>query len=220
MKYFIYLVAALMVSACGVTGTPEDSTKVRARAEEEAGTEVQNKNNAQKAARMEVELSNWHNYYKAITGTYEGDISTDTGPYKIRVTFVPSILPYSGKRVRELSEIESDINNLFFFVDVVQWNPSVEGSGVPCSATVKPDIYTGSIIIKRANDCPNSYQIYLSAMIENKSSNDVAGGRSTDEIAKSISDQIQNGGITYVNRIIGTLRSKEFSYNFDASRRK
>lgn len=213
----ILLIGALLaLSACGVNGSSDESTKTRAKAEEEAVTDVQNKNNAQKAARMERELMARHSYYQAIAGKYEGDIATNAGTYKMRITLVPSILPYRGERVRELSEIETDLNNLYFYVQVVQWHPNSEATAVGCRISgIRPNMNEGYMVVG-SSECSNLYQVFLS-----DGGRDANRRGSPEDIAKSISNQIQNGHMTRVNRLTGSIQpsSSAAVYTFDTLRR-
>lgn len=218
MKYLgLYAVIALLLAGCGMAGNGSDSTKQRAKAEQEASTDVQNKNQAQKAARMEEELKRKHMYYGAVAGTYEGEMVTNDGNFMVRITLVPSLYAYTGTRTREIGEIESDLINLVLNGKIIQWHPDSANSGVPCSVSgIRPNMDAGYITVV-SNECRNLYQIYLAdASAHNSSDNPPGDG----ELAKSISNQIQAGHISKVTRLRGTLQPSTSAsiYQFDTRR--
>lgn len=216
MKHLgLYAVIALLLAGCGMAGNGSDSTKLRAKAEQEASTDVQNKNQAQKAARMEADLKRKHAYYGAVAGTYEGEMATNDGQFRVRITLVPSLYAYTGTRTREIAEIESDLINLVLNGKIIQWHPDSANSGVPCSVSgIRPNMDAGYITVV-SNECRNLYQIYLADAATQKTE-DAGDG----ELAKSISNQIQDGTITKVTRLRGTLQpsTSASTYQFDTRR--
>lgn len=211
------LIGLMIITAlCACDGKgPRDGTIERATAEGEALRNVDNKNQAEKAAKMEADLTLRHKFYSALEGKYEGDIATDIGPYKIRVTLVPSILPYKGERTRQLSEIENDLNNLFFYVQVVQWHNSSKDTAVGCRiSSVKPNMNDGYIVIG-SSECPNLYQVYISAPNVN-----VKKIGEQELWAKVLADQVRAGMAGKVTRITGSVQptTNAAVYKFDALR--
>jgi hypothetical protein len=215
---FVILLFSLVLVACGVSGKDADGTIAKAKAEEQATMEVQNKNMATKSERMEADLASRHAYYQAIAGKYEGDLTTSEGIYKIRISVIPSVLPYKGNRVRELSEIENDLNNLFFYFEIKQWHPEYPKSAVSCKvAGIKPNVDTGYLVIA-SPDCANLYQVYLSENFANAQNPSTVG--ENGEIAKKVSSQIRTGEISRVTRIAGSLQpsTNAENFSFDAIR--
>lgn len=190
------MMTLLLFAACD--GKSIDGTKERASAESEASREVENNNQAKKAERMEADLSARHRYYAAIEGKFEGDVSVNGEDYKMRVTLVRSIPPYSGERVRQLSEIESDLNNLYYNVQIVQWDPADTNTAVGCRLSqVRPNFSRGMITIN-GNDCPSAYTFYLSK--------DGRAEGTKENQAKDISDSVTNGQTKLVGRLVGTIQ--------------
>lgn len=217
MKHIgLYAVIASLLAGCGMAGNGTDSTKQRAKVEQEASTDVQNKNQAQKAARMEEDLKRKHNYYGAVAGTYEGDMVTNDGQFKVRITLVPSLYAYTGTRTREIAEIESDLINLVLNGKIIQWHPESPNSGVPCSVSgIRPNMDQGFITVV-STECRNLYQIYLA----DASTQETRDGTQDGDIAKSISNQIQSGYVSKVTRLRGTLQPSTSAalYQFDTRR--
>lgn len=213
MRTLLTLLLGLSLIACDKKGSV-DSTKERARAEEEANGEVQRKILAEKAKKMEDDLAVRHFFYQAMSGKYEGDLVTNDGNLKIRITLAPSIPPYFGDRVRELSEIESDLNNLYFHAQIVQWHPDSQMSAVGCRITgLKPNIETGLLTIA-STDCPNLYLVYIG---------DESSGKKTIDIEKraaELAGVIYNEQLNKVPRLIGSVQpsTNASTYTFNAKR--
>lgn len=161
MKYFFMFFLALSAIACDKQGSI-DGTKERAAAESEAGNQSDNQNQANKATRMEADLTTRHQVYAAMEGLYQGSLIANSETYNIKMTLTRSIQPYTGDRVRQLSEIEADINNLYFYIQVLQWHPDDATTAVGCRVSgIRPNINDGTITIATA-ECPNLYSIYSS----------------------------------------------------------
>lgn len=161
MKFFWLLILCWGIAACDQKSST-DGTRERATAEEEANMKVANENLAKKAEKMEKDLAARHRFYGALEGDYEGSLQANNENYKIKMTFAPSVPPYTGDRVRQLSEIENELNNLYFDIHVVQWHPSDESTAVGCRVgQVRPNMDRGTLVIA-STGCPNLYKIYLS----------------------------------------------------------
>lgn len=212
MKYLLMLVLAAGLSACDQKGSM-DSTKDRARAEEEAGREVDLKNQAQKAQKMEADLADRHYFYGALEGEYEGSLTVGSDTYNIKVTLARSLPPYTGSRVRELSEIESDLNNLFFHMQVVQWHPDDQASAVGCRISgIRPNLADGALFAA-SSDCPNFYTVLIS-----EGGNQVSSGKV--EKAKSLAQKISNKEVSSVAVLVGAVQpsSNALKYPFNVKR--
>ena len=137
---------------------------------------------SKRAAEIELDLEQRHRFYEALRGTYEG-LMTSLEPlegaglieggvqnaetYFFRIKFFPSFPPYQVKRVRTLAELEYEINNLFFTVQVQQWAENAPLSAVGCRVDgVRPDMRRGRIRIA-SKDCPNTYEFSLEQLKPN-----------------------------------------------------
>lgn len=139
-----------------------DKYKERAEAEQEGSTKVENEALAEKAKAMERDLTSRHAFYGALEGEYEGSLTVDDEVFKIKLVFARSILPYTENRVRQLSEIENDLNNLYFHMQVVQWHPADPASAVGCRVSgLRPSMNEGTLTVA-SPDCPNLYSMFLS----------------------------------------------------------
>jgi len=212
MKYVFLFVLVIGLSACDQKGTT-DAAKERATAEGEAERDVQAKALAEKAMKMEVDLANKHYFYSAVEGEYEGTLKVGADNYKIKFTLVRSLPPFTGNRVRELSEIENDLNNLYFYIHVVQWHPSDEASAVRCGFSgIRPNLDEGTISAA-ASDCTNIYSLFISE-----------GGAQalTDKAdkAKNLAKQIASKQVSEVSYLVGTvqLSSMAMKYSFNVKR--
>lgn len=213
MKIVLVFVMSVLIAACEKTGTLE-STKQKAQAEQEAGKDVDNRNLEEKAKKMEAELANRHNYYSALVGTYEGDVKVENEIYKIKLIISKSIPPYSGDRVRQLSEIENDLINLNLILQIVQWHPADVNTGVGCRiGQVKPNSDRGLITVA-SQECPNSYAIYLSEK-------EVRGLEDKENIAERIAQLIKANSLSQVEGLVGTIQPSfnASTYTFIARRK-
>lgn len=159
------LLAILMITSVACDKPSSDGTKDRARQEQEAARDVENKANADKAKQMEAQLSMFHNYYASIEGEYTGTFSINGRAYEIAFTFARTIPEFDGSRVRQLSEIEADINNLRLRSKAMQWLSSDPMTSVTClNSEVKLTNFTSGVM-QIEMTCPASttgYRIYFS----------------------------------------------------------
>lgn len=182
----------------------DDRLKEKAAKESESATKsqvkVENENLETKASLMEKDLTRRHNFYQAVKGSYEGDIKTNLGLFNIRITFTPSLAPYTHTRVRQLEEIASDLNALSLNAQIVQWDPNNANSAVGCRMSgIRPDINKGEISIS-TETCPN---LYLIKVTERGLSTSRAENTS---LATRISQQILDGDIREVDSISGQVQ--------------
>jgi hypothetical protein len=132
-----------------------------------------------RAQDMEKDLASRQRFYEAVRGVYEGTVTTESGTFQIRLMLVPSLPPYRTERTRTLAEIESDLANLHFNVQVVQWSAGTPLSAVGCRIeNVHPDIYRGTIEIA-SESCPNVYRLKLGGKGE-------GGPKESEEIAQAL----------------------------------
>lgn len=213
MKYLMLLIAlSFGIAACDQKSST-DSTRDRAAAEQEGANKVENENLAKKAEAMEKDLAKRHVFYGALEGEYEGTLRVDTEAYKIKFTFARSIPPYTGNRVRQLSEIENDLNNLYFHMQVVQWHPDDNSTAVGCRVTgIKPNMDLGTLTVA-SSDCPNLYNVFLSEGGNNAFTN-------KSEKAKAVADKIKNFQLGQISYLIGSVQpsSNATKYSFSVKK--
>lgn len=208
MKYVFILLTALTLIACDKQSSI-DGTKDRAAAESEAGNKVDNENQANKATKMEADLALRHQVYTALEGVYQGSLTADSETYSIKMTLTRSIQPFTGDRVRQLSEIEADINNLFFYVQIVQWHPSDPSTAVGCRVSgIRPNISEGTIMIA-TEACPNLYSVYVTDPKQEASKDRIT-------LAKELAQQVKDGELKQLLNLVGTIQpsSNASVYNF------
>lgn len=226
-KLTLGLFALLALSACD--GKSRDGTVERATAEQEAARDVDNKNLRQKSEQLESYLAAQHKLYGAVEGEYEGTVMVNRSAAKIRLTLTRSIQEYKGGRTRQLTEIETDINNLRFNVQARQWHPKYPGSAVGCNyAQVKPDYNQGFIELQPANansECKLTYRIFLNkgGLPDSELRDmDPASPRWSDVrgIARGLSGQLNSGELTQIDELVGAVQSTfgEAPFNFDVKR--
>lgn len=182
-------------------GKKIEIAKAEGRAQAESEVVVGNDNLAVKAALMEADLTSRQLFYRAIKGTYQGKLVTDRGDYSIRITLVPSLPATVHSRVRQLEEIASDLNNLFFHVQVLQWNPENPLSSVGCRIeNIRPDLATGEIAIASAN-CPNLYKL----SVVDSSLSELNQRFNVSELSSATAQAIHDGKISKLNEIRGEV---------------
>lgn len=114
---------------------------------------------------METDLARRQRFYTAVSGTYVGTMKGRGDDFfKVRLIFTASLPPYKSGSIRALDEIVSDLNNLYFNVQVLQWDdvPGTPG-GVAFGCTfqnVRPDLVTGQMNLV-GQDCASLYAVTL-----------------------------------------------------------
>jgi len=185
-----------------------DRAEVEGRAANKADQEAQN----ERARLMERDLADRHNFYNALEGVYSGTVQFGNQNYNIKFTMVRSIPPYLGERTRQISEVENDLNNLSFHIQVVQWYPDDPSTAVGCRVSqIRPDMQKGIMTIA-SPDCPNLYTVVLSDLIPDKSG--------LNEKAKGIAEKIKNHEISVVEGLAGTIQPTSNANVFQFSVRR
>jgi hypothetical protein len=221
MKYLFYLLIMNLlftIIACDKTSSPE-SAKARAAAEGEAQKDVENKNLSQKSQAMEAELAAKNKFYSALEGEYEGIIKISNQSYKIKLIFARSIPAYNGNRTRQLSEIEVELNNLYFNTKIVQWHPADLSSAVGCQVTdSRPNMEMGVMTLS-SSTCSNFYQIYFS---ENQPDDKTLSQQQVIDQAKIVSYKVKSGSLESIPFIMGQIQpaNNAIKYTFYAKRIK
>lgn len=203
----------LTLSGCGQGNERlEEKARIEGRVSSEAGIQAENQNLAARSGAMEEDLAQRHRFYQAVEGTYEGELQTEQGMFRIRLTMVPSLYPYNQERVRQLEEVTADFNNLYFNAQVVQWNSTNPLSAVGCRVTgVRPDLINGEITIA-SESCPNFYSLRISDQVYGASD----AGPSSSEIAA----QVATGALSRIDALMGDVRPSTNAsiYRFAAAR--
>jgi len=210
MKTYIFI-AFLAVSGLFGCAKEDDEGQLKQRAKLEE--EGQQEKIRERAVQMEKDLASRHDFYGALEGEYEGTVAVQNENYKIRFTFARSIPPYTGDRIRELSEIEADLTNLFFHMQVVQWHAEDNSSAVGCRVTgIRPNIEQGQFVVA-SSECPNLYAV----MISEGGSNSF---KDKSNKAKNLSKKIRENKIALVPYVIGSVQPSSISdkYAFSAKR--
>ena len=180
--------------------------RAEGRAQAEAEINAGNANLEAKAQLMEADLATRHLFYQALKGTYEGGLATERGEFKVRITLVPSLPPATYARSRQLEEITSDLNNLFFHAQVLQWNPANRLSSVGCRVeNIRPDINKGEIAIASSN-CPNLYKLKIAdPEAERSVTTEENPSPKAPEVASATAAAIRDGKISELAEIRGEV---------------
>ncbi|MES2767859.1 MAG: hypothetical protein V4596_01830 [Bdellovibrionota bacterium] len=159
MKLFLLALAVLSITACDKKNS--DGTYNRATEESKANKDIQNKNLEEKASKMENDLQRRFRFYAGVSHNYSGLFKIRENSYQMNVEIFSTRHSEESDRVRNLEEIQDDLNNLFLNARVV-----IRGSKDSIGAKgcvfekVRPDI-TNGIIQLISSDCPNRYTLYL-----------------------------------------------------------
>lgn len=206
------IITAILILA----GCAQDNQKlasnaaIQGRASSDAQIQAENNNLSNRSSLMETDLATRQRFYQALRGKYEGDLQTEQGTYKVRITLVPSLPPYTPTRVRLPEEIASDLNNLYFNAHVIQWNPANTLSSMGCRvAHIRPDINTGEVVIASEN-CPNLYTL---ALADSAPSTQAIG-------SVQLASRILQGSLQKITELLGEIQPSTNSaiYHFKAQR--
>lgn len=165
-------ISGVVFSVLGMTACDlaDQGLKEKAKIESETAAEnqlkVEKKYLEERSKEMESDLSKRQLFYSAVSGIFEGTMkgSDPKEEFKVRFTFTPSLPPYRATRIRSLEEIASDLNNLYFNVQVIQWAEDGTNSNTLAFGcvfqNVRPDLLTGQMNLV-ASDCPSIYSLSL-----------------------------------------------------------
>ena len=219
MKRYFLVMALLAITGCdkksSTDGTKErvraeqeamrEGEKDRAKKEQEAVRESEAKVQAEKAEKMETELTLWHHYYSALEGQYMATFQSGGRTYKLQLFYIKNLPPFQGGRVRQLSEIENDKLNLAFQVKANQWEVEdgkiVPGTNVPCEASpIKfQNMDAGALIATLAcKFSSNSYSILFSE-------EGVAASEIVNK-AKSLANLVNRNELHKIEIVVGEVR--------------
>lgn len=211
MKTLLILVFALTLAACDKAGST-DGTKERATAQEEANKEVENRNLAEKSKKMEAELWKRYRFYVGVANEYTGDFKNKETNYKMKMTFNPTLSLIETDRVRNLSEIQEDINNLFLSAQVLISVPKDQDSFGCIFEQAKVDLVRG-VIQLISNQCGNMYSIKFN------DSSDLNSPHS-DKVSQSIAHDLLEKKRIFVEFLSVEVRSRHTSKTFKVSLKK
>jgi hypothetical protein len=153
MKYLVLLLLPVFFISCG----KKDSKDLEEKTQRELV--VENQNMEVRAAVLEADLARKQLFFSALEGTYEGTFTAGEKVFKTRMTFIPSLPPYTSNRVRTLEEVTADLNNLFFSVQTTHWNAQGTAVAAGCIfGQVKPDYDNGQVSAASEN-CSNVYKV-------------------------------------------------------------
>lgn len=200
----------------------ENIDLIRTRAREEGKAQAQadiaeqNANLSRRSDEMESDLKVRHRFFQAVRGVYEGSLKAEKKEWQVRVTLVPSLPPYNVNRVRQLDEVASDLNNLYFNAQVVQWNPKDKSVATSCRVEhVRPDIVNGEVTIASEN-CPNLYFLQVAEGEEPSApTTDAASENDATKVAEkadmntssaSLALAIREGRTSRVKKIQGSVQ--------------
>lgn len=189
----------------------------KATAEEELIAE--NENLKKRSTEMEADLSTRHKFYQAVAGTYEGDLVTGEGKFKVRLKLTPSISPYPISRIRLPEEIANDIQNLHFNLLVVEWNAENKDAAAGCRIEgLKPSIVEGEATVTKES-CSSLYafRLFDKKVVQ---PDEVGKPNMAFEFSERVVKEILAGKITQVSEIHGEkqLTTNANIYTFKAKR--
>lgn len=215
MVLCLFIVSFSLVSCKDAQEKVVESTKWQSEISSQNQIQAENSNLREKALEMERDLTARHRFFQGVKGRYEGTFTTKQGTFKIRITLNPNIAPYTYsdyRPYRRLEEIVSDLNNLTFNAQVIQWNPENSLSAVSCRVdSIRPDLRLGEIIISSAT-CPNLYSIKVAI-----DENDTYSNSGTSEI---LARRLLDGAEEKSDLLVGEIQPSSSSdiYTFKAKR--
>lgn len=189
------------------------------RAVAEQGIAAQNEMLKARAAGMERDLSKRHRFYQSLSGTYQGDLETEAGTYRIKITLAPTITPYPVERMRLPEEIANDLNLLSFSAQIVEWNPANPLSAVGCRVeNLRPDLSRGVITISK-EACGSVYSLAIS---DSRVAGTTSKGKvlTSAERSKATAAQVLSGKITSISDIRGLKRPTTNAQEYPFTLRK
>lgn len=195
--FFVFLFAAFCFGGCA----QQDDKRIedRAELEERVGFKLDQERLIARAKEMEADLERRHRFYQALNGEYSGIYTTSSGvKFATKVKLLPSLPPYlPPNRIRTLEEISSDINNLYFNIQVLHWSPGNSATAVGCVfQEVRGNLEKGRIEVAQAA-CPNVYSVRI---IDPKSG-PVAQPNDLDKNSTDLAQKILNQTATSVEQL-------------------
>lgn len=155
----IFTLLVLTLVSCSKNGDDRIAEQENIRAQEQVNAE--NDNRTVLSAGPEKELNRIKNFMKAVKGEYKTAIEIMSIPLDIFVDIVPSKEIVFYDRVRNVEEIQAELNELSLTIKVLIENPNIPNSGSTCIFEGhKPDTKNG--IMKLIKDgCKNTFVLGL-----------------------------------------------------------
>ena len=162
MKYqfLVSMLLATLLWGCA----EQDQSKYQKRANLDAQEAVKEEQSAQdrRSLQMEEDLTRLHNLYDAISGEYQGVMKSDQYEFLVRFEIKPTLSRYQGSRIRQPSEVESDLLNLKLVVYETTTALNNSGSVYGCNyLEVKPIVAKGEIYLT-TQSCQRNFEIKFS----------------------------------------------------------
>lgn len=192
MKILFLLTIMVMFYSCSKGGDSRLAEQEKIRAKEQV--EAENDNLQIKAEAMEGDLDKRKNFFKAIKGKFEGDLTISHTDYVITVEIIPSLPIEFYSRVRTLEEINYEIQNLDLGLSIKVKNPRVINSSVSCmvSSYKSTDLKAGLLNVL-SESCKNILKMYLSIDLESREASE------TKKRAKEIASELVSGEIRTID---------------------
>lgn len=230
MKYIKRMLVAGLVLQAFAVGCNEGNERLLEQARLEGqqaareGVEAENENLRRRAAQMEEDLERRHRFFEAISGLYEGILTSPSGDrYSIRITFSPSLPRYpESNRARTLEELSFELNELHLNAHVVEWltmqweEPTDLASGCAFEG-IRPDLIKGTIFLV-SRDCEKSYTLYLSEL--DPATRAVVAQEYPVDLSRSLASRVVAGQLPVVEGLTGMRQSSLSSRRFGVTVRK
>ena len=163
MKTLPFFILLLLVS-CSKNGDDRIAEQETIRAQEQVNAE--NDNRTVLSAGPEKELNRIKYFMKAVKGEYRTNIEIMSIPLDIYIDILPSKEIVFYDRVRNVEEIQAELNELSLTIKVLIENPNIPNSGSTCIFEGhKPDTKNG--LMKLIKDgCKNTFVLGLDGATE------------------------------------------------------
>ncbi len=223
MCFGLWLSVVLAVfTGCQGDERLKEKAELEGRANADEQVKAEKKYLEERAQEMEADLSQRQRFYIATSGVYEGTMKIAGGQdiSKVRLTFTPSLPPYNSNRIRTMEEIASDLNNLYFNVQVTQWSDVGDMKAALAFGcvfeNVRPDLKTGQINLA-ASECTSVYRLNLSDELDVVSPVDVKSRR---ERGIRLAEDILENRETNVTAMRGVRQVTNAARIFELSAKK
>ena len=168
MRFLLGGIFAALLIGCANQG--DDRLKEKAGIEGREQAKEEQKILDERSRRMEQDLTERQNFFRALEGLYEGVI-TETN-VKVRIVFTPNRpIYYPNDRVRTNEEVADDLLNLSFesYVSLqFQEFPDIPPSDCLVS-NIRPDLVRGFVkVSSEESACPNRFHILVAKSYQNK----------------------------------------------------
>lgn len=181
----IYLLAV----SCGKSQGNDRLTE-KAYIEGKAGLQGQTEAQQLKAEELEADLEYRYRIIEALTGTFEGSVSTERGTYNVRVLTSSSLPKIKLIRKRLPEEVLNDLNKLSMNTQIIMWREGMPQGAIGCLSTGNiPNLKKISYTVA-SDQCPGLY-FFEGAVDKNSAS------LTSEELSSAVTE----GKITKVDNI-------------------